>query len=300
MLLVNDLMVFFDNLIVTFQLSPLFFFICVGIVSLAVGSFLNVVIYRLPLMMKNEWRCECEEFLELEPTKQTKISLSLPRSRCGECNHQITALENIPILSYIFLRGKCSSCKTPISIQYPFVEFLTAILSIIVAIQFGVTIQTIAAIFFTWVLIAASGIDVHHKLLPDQLILPLLWLGITLNIFGVFTDLESSVIGAISGYISLWLVFWVFKLITKKEGMGYGDFKLLALLGAWMGWQVLFIIILLSSFVGAIVGISYLLIKGKDKNTQIPFGPYLATAGWVTLLWGEELQSFYFSFFNII
>lgn len=291
---------YLDNLILVFELSPLFFYSAVFIVSLAVGSFLNVVIYRMPVMMKNEWRCECEEFLELEPSKPTaKLSLSLPRSSCGHCGHQITALENIPVLSYLFLKGKCSSCNAHISIQYPIVELLTAIISVIVAINFGVTIQTLAALFLTWVLIAASGIDIHHKLLPDQLMLPLLWLGLLLNVFGVFTDLESSIIGAMAGYMSLWLVFWAFKLITKKDGMGYGDFKLLALLGAWMGWQHLFIIILTSSFVGAIIGISYLLFKSKDRNTQIPFGPYLATAGWATLLWGEQMQRLYFNFFNI-
>jgi len=289
-----------NNLVRVFELSPLFFFISVFIVSLCVGSFLNVVIYRFPVMMKNEWRGECEEFLELEPSnKPDKISLSLPRSSCGHCGHKITALENIPVFSYLFLRAKCSSCHTHISIQYPIVELFTACLSVIVAIHFGVSIQTLAALFFTWVLIAASGIDIGHKLLPDQIILPTLWLGILLSLFGVFTDLESSIIGAIAGYMILWLVFWAFKIVTKKDGMGYGDFKLLALLGAWLGWKYLFIIILTSSFVGAVVGISYLLIQGKDRNTQIPFGPYLAAAGWITLLWGEELQLIYFDLFSI-
>jgi len=290
----------FDNLVLTFELSPLFFLSSVFIISLAIGSFLNVVIYRVPVMMKNEWRCECEEFLELEPSPAPeKLTLSLPRSTCGHCGHQITIFENIPILSYLFLKGQCSSCHTHISIQYPIVELLTALMSVIVALQFGVTIQTLSALFFTWILIAASGIDIHHKLLPDQIILPLLWLGLLLNLFNVFTDLESSVIGAMAGYMSLWSVFWLFKLVTKKDGMGYGDFKLLAVLGAWMGWKYLFIIILTSSFVGAIVGISYLLFKNKDKNTQIPFGPYLAIAGWATLLWGDQLQQAYFNLFNI-
>jgi len=284
-------MSYFESLIHAYELSPVFFISSIFIISLAVGSFLNVVIYRLPVMMKNEWRCECEEFLELEPSKAPeKLTLSLPRSTCGHCGHKITALENIPVLSYLFLKGQCSSCHTHISIQYPIVELFTAVASVIVALQFGVTIQTLSALFFTWVLIAASGIDIHHKLLPDQLMLPLLWLGLLLNLFDVFTDIESSIIGAMAGYVSLWLVFWGFKLATKKDGMGYGDFKLLALLGAWMGWKYLFIIILTSSFVGAIVGITYLLLKGKDRNTQIPFGPYLAAAGWATLLWGDTLQ----------
>lgn len=290
-----------ENLIQVFELSPFFFLGSVFIISLAVGSFLNVVIYRMPVMMKNEWRCECEEFLELEPSPEPeKLSLSLPRSTCGHCGHKITVLENIPVLSYLFLKGQCSSCHTHISIQYPLVELFTAIVSLIVAMQFGVSIQTLSALFFTWVLIAASGIDFHHKLLPDQLILPLLWLGIFLNLFNVFTDIESSVIGAMAGYLSLWLVFWIFKLATKKDGMGYGDFKLLAVLGAWIGWEYLFIIILTSSFVGAVVGISYLLFKHKDKNTQIPFGPYLAAAGWATLLWGDQLQEIYFGLFNFV
>lgn len=290
-----------DNLVLLFERLPLFFYTSVFIISLAVGSFLNVVIYRMPVMMKNEWRCECEEFLELKPSEPPKkLTLSLPRSQCGECGHQITALENIPVLSYLFLKGQCSACRASISIQYPLVELFTALCSVIVAVQFGVSIQTLAALFFTWVLIAASGIDIHHKLLPDQLILPLLWLGILLGLFNVFSDLQSSVIGAMAGYLSLWLVFWIFKLITKKDGMGYGDFKLLAVLAAWMGWSYLFIIILLSSLLGAVVGIAYLLFKGKDKNTQIPFGPYLAIAGWTTLLWGDRLQLFYFSFFNMV
>ena len=251
-------------------------------------------------MMKNEWRCECEDFLEIEATqKPEKLTLSTPSSSCGSCGHKITVLENIPILSYLFLGGKCSSCKSHISIQYPVVELFTGILSVITAYHFGVTIQTVAALLFTWSLIAASGIDIGHKLLPDQIIFPLLWVGIFLNMFQVFTDLESSVIGAMAGYLSLWLVYWAFKLTTGKEGMGYGDFKLLALLGAWMGWQYLFIIILTSSLVGAVVGISYLLLKRKDRNTQIPFGPYLASAGWVTLLWGDQLQAYYFSLFNL-
>ncbi len=290
---------YLENLVQIFELSPIFFISFVFIIGLIVGSFLNVVIYRLPVMMKNEWRCECEEFLEIEPSKPAeKISLSLPPSTCGHCGHKITILENIPILSYLFLKGQCSSCHTHISIQYPIVELFTAITSVIVALQFGVSIQSLSAIFLTWVLIAASGIDIQHKLLPDQLMLPLLWLGLLLNLFGVFTDIESSVIGAMLGYMSLWTVFWLFKLITKKDGMGYGDFKLLAVLGAWMGWKYLFIIILTSSLVGAVIGIIYLLLQGKDKNTQIPFGPYLASAGWATLLWGESLQNIYFDLFN--
>lgn len=293
-------MEYFSNLVFIFEQSPLFFLASVFIVGLCVGSFLNVVIYRLPVMMKQEWRCECEEFLEIPPTdKPQKISLSLPRSTCGNCGHQITIFENIPVLSYLFLRGKCASCAQSISIQYPLVELFTALLSVVVAMHFGVSVQTVAALFLTWVLIASSGIDIGHKLLPDQIIFPTLWLGLLLNLFGIFTDIESSLIGAMAGYLVLWSVFWLFKLATKKDGMGYGDFKLLALLGAWMGWEYLFIIVLTSSFVGAIIGISYLLIKGKDKNTQIPFGPYLAAAGWITLLWGEQLQAFYFQFFHI-
>lgn len=280
-----------------FEQLPWAFYTCVLLLGLLVGSFLNVVIYRLPKMMQREWRSDCLEFLEQpEEKEQETFNLWVPRSRCGHCGHQITALENIPILSYLLLGGKCSSCKTPISIRYPLVELFTGLVSFWVAWHFGLSLQTAFALIFSWSLIAASGIDIDHKLLPDNITLPLLWLGILLGYFNVFVDLETSVIGAMAGYLSLWSVYIIFKLFTGKEGMGYGDFKLLAMLGAWMGWKMLFVIILTSSLVGATVGITMILLKKTSRGTQIPFGPYLAAAGWISLLYGEQLNRLYFSF----
>ena len=246
--------------------------------------------------MQSEWRRDCLVFLEqpTEPEKE-KFNLLVPRSRCGNCGHAISAIENIPVLSYLVLLGKCTGCKTPISIQYPIVELFTALVSVVVGWHFGVSLQALAALLFTWCLIAASGIDIGHKILPDNITLPLLWLGLLLGLFNVFVDLETSVIGAICGYLSLWSVFIVFKLITGKEGMGHGDFKLLAMLGAWTGWKMLFVIVLTSSLVGTVVGITMILLKKTDRATQIPFGPYLAAAGWLALLWGPDMLNFYFS-----
>ena len=283
--------------ITIFEQSPWAYYLFILIIGLLVGSFLNVVIYRLPLMMQREWRSDCREFLELPADEEPeKLNLMLPRSRCGQCGHQITALENIPLISYLLLKGRCSSCKTHISIQYPLVELFTGIVSVIIALNFGVSLQALFALILSWSLIAASGIDITHKLLPDSITLPLLWLGILLGYFSVFIDLETSVIGAMAGYLSLWSVYITFKLITGKEGMGHGDFKLLAMLGAWMGWEILFVIILTSSLVGATIGISMILLKKTSRATQIPFGPYLAAAGWLSLLYGEQLNKFYFSF----
>jgi len=265
-----------------------------------VGSFLNVVIYRLPVMMQREWRQDCLEFLEQpDAAEPEKFNLSTPRSRCSNCGHQITALENIPIISYLVLGGKCSDCKAGISLQYPLVELFTGLLSVVVGWHFGVSLQALAALLLTWCLIAASGIDIGHKLLPDSITLPLLWLGILLSLFNVFISLETSVIGVMAGYLSLWSVFMMFKLVTGKEGMGYGDFKLLAMLGAWLGWKPLFVVILTSSAVGAVVGITMIVLKKTERSTQIPFGPYLAAAGWLTLLWGDELMLFYNSLFEL-
>ncbi len=290
-------MVVLNQTIALFEQIPIVFCISVFIIGLLVGSFLNVVIYRLPKMMQREWRSDCLEFLEqsAEETPET-FNLVLPRSRCGNCGHQITAWENIPIFSYLFLGGKCSSCKTHISIQYPLIELFTGIISFLVAWHFGVTLQTALALILSWSLIAASGIDIGHKLLPDSITLPLMWLGILLSFFNIFVDLETSIIGAMAGYMSLWSVYIVFKVITGKEGMGHGDFKLLAMLGAWMGWKMLFVIILTSSLVGATVGLTMIALKKTSRATQIPFGPYLAAAGWISLLHGEQLNRFYFSF----
>lgn len=259
------------------------------------GSFLNVVIHRVPLMLERQWKADCQELLSLDNNNPhlSKFNLWVPRSHCPSCNHQVKAIENIPIISYLFLKGKCSNCGAKISLQYPLVELLTAILTTIVIWNFGFSIQSLGAVIFTWYLIALSGIDIKTQYLPDNMTLPLLWLGIILNIFSTYTDLTSSVLGAIFGYISLWLVFHIFKLVTGKEGMGYGDFKLLAALGAWMGWQLLPLIILLSSAVGAIIGITMIVTKLQERSTPIPFGPYLAVAGWIAMLYGEQLMGLY-------
>jgi len=292
--LITDLLA---DLVALFEQSPTAYLVCIFILGLCVGSFLNVVIYRLPIMMQREWRHDCLEFLEQSAdAEKDRFNLIVPRSRCGHCNHAISASENIPILSYLLLGGRCAECKTPISIQYPMVELFTALVSLLVGWHFGVSPQALAALVFSWCLIAASGIDIRHKLLPDSITLPLLWLGILLALFNVFVDLETSIIGAICGYLSLWSIFIVFKLITGKEGMGHGDFKLLAMLGAWLGWKMLFVIVLTSSLVGAIVGVTMILLKKSERGTQIPFGPYLAAAGWLSLLWGPQLLQFYFRF----
>ena len=290
----------FDLFILSFEQYPVLFFGTLFVLGSMIGSFLNVVIYRLPVMMQREWRHDCLEFLEqAQDSEVEKFNLSVPRSRCGSCGHQITAMENIPLISYLVLGGKCSACKTSISPQYPLVEVFTGIVSVIIGWHFGVSLQTLAALFLSWGLIAASGIDIGHKLLPDSITLPLLWLGILLSFFNVFISLEDSVIGAMAGYMSLWTVFILFKVVTGKEGMGHGDFKLLAMLGAWLGWKPLFVVILTSSVVGATIGISMILLKKTERGTQIPFGPYLAAAGWMTLLWGDELMHFYLSLFRL-
>jgi len=280
--------------------SPTFYFSVVGLLGLTVGSFLNVVIHRLPMMMEHEWRAHCAELAEgnipSPADTEEKLTLSAPRSRCPHCGHAITVLENIPVLSYLWLRGRCSACSEKISIRYPLIEFITALLSIMVAWHFGFTWPALAALFFTWALIALTMIDFDHQLLPDSITLPFLWLGLALSLWPVFVDSPTAIIGAIAGYLSLWIVYWAFKLITGKEGMGYGDFKLLALLGAWIGWQMLPVIILLSSAVGAVVGITLILLRGRNRNIPIPFGPYLAAAGWIALLWGDDISSAYLRF----
>ena len=286
--------------------SLTFYLIAVGLLGLTVGSFLNVVIHRLPIMMEREWRAHCAEITAdaaaqnaLDVSSATskdpeeKLTLSTPRSRCPHCAHAITALENIPVISYLWLRGRCSGCSAKISARYPIIEFITALLSVAVAWHFGFGWPALAGLFFTWALITLTMIDFDHQLLPDSITLPFLWLGLGLSLWQVFVDTPTALIGAIAGYLSLWTVYWAFKLVTGKEGMGYGDFKLLALLGAWMGWQMLPVIILLSSAVGAIVGISLIVVRGRDRNIPIPFGPYLATAGWIALLWGHEITNAY-------
>jgi leader peptidase (prepilin peptidase)/N-methyltransferase len=264
------------------------------LLGLLVGSFLNVVIYRLPVMMQRDWQAQAREILLVpaEPTTPT-INLLLPNSSCPHCNHEIKPWENIPVFSYLFLRGKCSNCKSPISMRYPLVELTCGLLSAFTAWHFGFTWQAGGMLLLTWGLLAMSLIDVDHQLLPDSLVLPLLWLGLIANSFGLFASLEDALWGAIAGYLSLWSVYWLFKLVTGKEGMGYGDFKLLAMLGAWGGWQVLPLTILLSSLVGAVLGSIMLRMRNAETSTPIPFGPYLAIAGWIALLWGEQIASSY-------
>lgn len=275
------------------QNSSLFFISITAVLGLLVGSFLNVVIYRLPIMMEHEWQTQCNELNGVEDKNSAPFTLSQPRSACPHCQHAITAIENIPVISYLFLGGKCRDCRAPISIRYPIIEMLTGLLSAIVAYYFGFDWACLGALLLTWALIALTFIDVDHQLLPDSLTLPLLWLGISFNFYGQFTTLEASVIGAIAGYLSLWSVSQIFKLITGKEGMGYGDFKLLAALGAWLGWSFLPSIILLSSLVGAVVGLSLILFRRHQSDIPIPFGPYLATAGWIALVWGESINTAY-------
>ena len=287
---------YFQYIGLAFQESHWLFFTTITLLSLCVGSFLNVVIYRLPIMLENEWRADCKNFLELEPDKKTEqFTLSKPDSTCPVCGHKIRIWENIPLISYLALQGKCASCKTRISIQYPIIEAVTAILSIMVAIKFGVSSETFFGLIFTWALVALTMIDAKTQLLPDNITLPLLWLGILVNTSELYTDLESSVLGAAAGYLILWSIYKLFKLFTGKEGMGYGDFKLLAALGAWMGWMMLPQIILLSSLVGAIIGVTMIIASKHDKSIPIPFGPYLAIAGWIAFIWGADINQIWLS-----
>ena len=277
----------------SFFSDPTVFGIFCAVIGLLVGSFLNVVIHRLPKMMDNDWRSQCAE-LHGQATPDTEaLSLSVPRSRCPQCGHPITALENIPVISWLVLRGKCSACRTPISPRYPIVEALTSLLSTLAAVHFGFGWAAAGALLLIWGLIALTFIDYDTQLLPDSITLALLWAGLLLNLFGTYTDLQSAVVGAMLGYLSLWSVYWGFKLVTGKEGMGYGDFKLLAALGAWLGWQTLPLIILLSSLVGALLGIALIVLAKRGRNVPIPFGPYLATAGLIALIWGKELTQAY-------
>ena len=264
--------------------------------GLVTGSFLNVVIHRLPRMLERDWRAQCRELNSEETTPsepEPRYDLVQPASQCPNCGHGIAAHDNIPVLSYLVLGGKCRHCRTPISLRYPSIEVLTALLTAVVAWRFGVSWQATVAIPMTWALVALTFIDLDHKLLPDAITLPLLWAGLIVNLFGLFTDLPSAVIGAIAGYLSLWTVYHAFRLLTGKEGMGYGDFKLLAAFGAWLGWQALPLIVLLSSLVGAVTGIALMLFGGHRRGTPIPFGPFLAAAGWIALLWGDALTRAY-------
>lgn len=270
------------------------------ILGLLVGSFLNVVIYRLPLQLAASWRRDSEDFLGIQPDAEAmpeRLNVVFPASHCPQCGAPVSALHNIPLLSYLLLRGRCAHCRASISLQYPLVELASGLLTLLVVYQFGLTATAALALLFSWSLLALTGIDFNEQLLPDGITLLLLWLGLLANLNGLFTSLDSAVIGAVAGYLSLWSVFWLFKLITGKEGMGHGDFKLLAALGAWLGWQQLLLIILLSSLVGAVVGLLMILLLGRDRQIPIPFGPYLAAAGLIALLWGESLTHTYLTLF---
>lgn len=282
--------------------NPAYLYPVVFVVSLCIGSFLNVVILRLPRMMQARWRCDCEEFLEVAPEHRhppEHLSLSSPNSTCPSCGHEIRPWENIPVLSYLFLRGRCSHCRTRISARYPIIEIVTAALSLATVLIMGPTLGALLALLLVWALVALTVIDFDTQLLPDDITLPLLWLGLIVNYFEVLVPFSSAFWGAIFGYLALWLVYQAFRLITGKEGMGYGDFKLLAVLGAWLGWEMLPAIILLSSLVGALVGICLIVFRGQGREVPIPFGPYLAAAGILTLWFGTEIQAAWFSYLGI-
>ena len=282
--------------------TPWLLYLTVVFFSLCIGSFLNVVILRLPKMMKQEWRCQCEEFLELpdgQRKPENQITLSSPASTCPSCGHRIRAWENIPVISYLVLGGKCAACKTRISPRYPILEALTAIFSVVTVALLGPSESALWALLLVWSLVALTMIDFDTQLLPDSITLPLMWLGLVLNYFGVMTDFQSAFWGAVAGYLSLWSVYWLFKLVTGKEGMGHGDFKLLAALGAWLGWQLLPAVILLSSVVGAVVGISLMVFRQHGREVPIPFGPYLAAAGLLCLWFGTDIQRWWFGFLGV-
>jgi len=291
--------------------SPAFFIGTCLVLGLAVGSFLNVVIYRLPLMLDREWRAQCAELASHDPHATTvaaapreRFNLVVPRSACPSCKAPITALQNIPLISWLFLRGRCARCAAPIPVRYPLVELLTGILSAWVAARFGFGLAALAALLLTWFLIPLTFIDIDTQLLPDSLTLPLLWLGLTLSLWGpqggapLPVDVRSSLIGALAGYLSLWSVYHLFRLVTGKEGMGYGDFKLLGALGAWLGWQMLLPIILIAAVAGAVVGIAMLATGKQSRATPIPFGPFLAAAGWLVLMFGHGLVGRYLALFS--
>ncbi len=263
--------------------------------GLLIGSFLNVVILRLPARLEYDWQCQCRDLLDIEDegTSKPPLDLMWARSQCPKCGHTIKAYENIPLLSYLFLKGRCSSCKTSISLRYPLIEGATALLFLVVAVHYGPTVQALAAIAMTALLITLTSIDIDHQLLPDDLTFILLWSGLFASLFNVFTDPVSSIIGALTGYLSLWFVYHMFRLLTGKEGMGYGDFKLLAALGAWVGWQMLPLVILLSSLMGAVIGLGMIALKRHKSSQPMPFGPFIAFAGWVALLWGDKIIAVY-------
>lgn len=272
------------------------------LIGLAIGSFLNVVILRLPIKLQDEFKEACSE-LNGNSTESSNTQrffgldyLIWPASRCPSCKTPIAAWQNIPVISYLLLRGKCSNCQTTISIRYPTIELTTSLLTLLTVLHFGATTTGLYAVILLWGLITLTVIDIDHQLLPDDITLPLLWLGLFANLSGHFTDIDSAIIGAICGYGSLWLLFHIFRMLTGKDGMGYGDFKLFAVFGAWLGWQVLPQIIMIASVIGALLGISWMLVKGRDRNLPIPFGPYLAGAGFIALFWGDQINMAYLKF----
>ena len=290
----------FHELALVAEQFPVIYLATLTLLGLLVGSFLNVVIHRLPIMMERSWQQEYRDYFDESSSDEEqsvavpeRFNLMVPRSACPHCGHAITALENIPILSWLMLRGRCRGCQARISARYPLVELCTGLATLAIAWHFLLGWPLLGALLLTWTLIALTFIDLDKMLLPDQLTLPLLWLGLLLNISGHFVSLQDAVLGAMFGYLVLWSLYWSFKLLTGKEGMGYGDFKLLAALGAWLGWQALPLILILSSLVGAIVGITLLLLRRHQQGNPIPFGPYLAMAGWIALLWGNDITTWY-------
>jgi leader peptidase (prepilin peptidase)/N-methyltransferase len=286
-----------------FEVWPLALFVVAGLLGLVVGSFLNVVAYRIPIMMERAWRAQCEE-LKTQPftppahiAEGKRFDLMWPPSTCPGCGHGIAVQHNVPVLGFLWLKGRCANCGAKISPRYPVVETFAAMLALVTAYVLGPSWQTVAALGFAWSLLALTLIDLDHKLLPDSLTLPLLWAGLLVNVSGTFAPLSSSVVGAAAGYLALWSVYMLFKLVTGKEGMGHGDFKLLAAIGAWVGWQLLPVVILLSAVVGSIVGVALIAFGGRSSQTTIPFGPYLAAAGFIALLWGERIVQLYQAWF---
>ncbi|MFT7122192.1 MAG: leader peptidase (prepilin peptidase)/N-methyltransferase [Bermanella sp.] len=270
-----------------------------SVFGLLIGSFLNVVILRVPLQLKAEWRRDAREFLGLEAEPSAPLTLSRPNSRCPNCKVPIRPRHNIPLISYIFLRGRCNACAKSIAPQYPFVELISALLTAFFVHQFGLSVVTVYGLILSYTLLVLTGIDLQEKLLPDQITLPLLWIGLFANLSGTFVPLTDAVVGAIAGYLSLWIVFWIFKALTGKEGMGYGDFKLLAALGAWLGWQMLPMVILLSTTVAAAVSIAGIIFAGRSRDTTIAFGPFMAVAGWIAFIWGDKILTAYLALFSL-
>lgn len=275
-----------------FATHPGYLYTVIGLLGLVVGSFLNVVILRIPVMLERAWYADSRALLEMEEEPEDEpLSLAFPGSHCPNCKAQIKPWQNIPVLSYLILRGRCGNCDNPIGWRYPAIECLTAVISVVVAIYTGWGIALAALLILSWSLITLAMIDVDTQLLPDNITLPLLWLGLLFNLFFGSVELADAVIGACVGYLLLWSVYWLFKLVTGKEGMGFGDFKLLAALGAWLGWQAIPLIVLMSSAVGAVLGIAIIATMGKDRSTPLPFGPYLAVAGWIVMIWGTEIST---------